>query len=84
MPKPKPHLVITSTPLAENSSCVGLCGEEIQKAHLLFAWDETGMGRLLIPPLGACRHCNNHLSDGHDKAYVYMAIESKEGQECAV
>ena len=87
MPKPKPHLVITSTPLAEKSSCVGLCGEEIQKAKIVFLWDELDMGQLFLGPRGTCGKCSDQLlataSEDRKRAYVTAVREWKEGDNAS-
>jgi hypothetical protein len=79
MPKPKPHLVITSSPLAENSACVGLCGKEIQKAKIAFLWDDVELGLLFIPPRGTCLRCCVEFTADRNRAYVFAVREWEEG-----
>jgi hypothetical protein len=75
---PRGHLVAREQSLSQNDACTALCGAEIQHVDLLYFWDETQMGTLLVAPRGICSKCAAILpSLEGPKLYVYGVGERK-------
>lgn len=82
MKKPKPHLLVMQTSASpENCTCLGLCGEKIEKAHILGFWDEQGMNERVKTPFGVCDDCDSALYTALPRNFCYIYVVREKIEE---